>query len=390
MATALDVKTQAVRATNAKVLTIAGLLSALLIIGAFDARGTNHALLALVGLLLGVSLYHASFGFTAAWRKFVATGEGRGLRAQMVMLAITVCLFFPALAAGELFGSRVGGFVMPAGTSVAVGAFIFGIGMQMGGGCASGTLFTAGGGSTRMMIVLVFFIIGSVLGTHHLSWWLELPSFGAVSLVKRFGLSTALIANLAFFAAVFLLTLLVERWRGVPKHQAGPSDWLKGPWPILGGAVALALLNYATLYLAHRPWGITSGFALWGAKWFDMAGVDMASWPYWANRMGAIEGSILRDTTSVMNFGIVLGAMVASALAGKYSPQLRLSRAELLTAIIGGLMLGYGARLAFGCNIGAYFSGIASGSLHGWLWLVTGFAGSIIGTWLRPRVGLAN
>ena len=53
--------------------------------------------------------------------------------------------------------------------------------------------------------------------------------------------------------------------------------------------------------------------------------------------------------------------------------------------MFGGLLLGYGARLAYGCNIGAYFSGVASGSLHGWLWLVAAFAGSVVGTHLRPR-----
>lgn len=53
------------------------------------------------------------------------------------MLALAVLLFFPALAAGSLFGQPVSGFVSPVGTSVIVGAFIFGIGMQLGGGCAS-------------------------------------------------------------------------------------------------------------------------------------------------------------------------------------------------------------------------------------------------------------
>ena len=57
---------------------------------------------------------------------------------------------------------------------------------------------------------------------------------------------------------------------------------------------------------------------------------------------------------------------------------------SLAAAIGGGLLLGYGARLAYGCNIGAYFSGVASGSLHGWLWLVAAFAGSVVGTRLRP------
>ena len=52
-------------------------------------------------------------------------------------------------------------------------------------------------------------------------------------------------------------------------------------------------------------------------------------------------------------------------------------------------MLGYGARLAYGCNIGAYFSGIASGSLHGWLWLVAAFAGNWLGVAARPLFGLA-
>ena len=51
--------------------------------------------------------------------------------------------------------------------------------------------------------------------------------------------------------------------------------------------------------------------------------------------------------------------------------------------VIGGLILGYGARLAFGCNIGALVGGISTGSLHGWLWLVAAFAGGIVGVKIR-------
>ena len=51
-------------------------------------------------------------------------------------------------------------------------------------------------------------------------------------------------------------------------------------------------------------------------------------------------------------------------------------------------MLGYGARIAYGCNIGAFFSGIASASVHGWLWLVAAFVGNMVGTRLRPAFGL--
>jgi uncharacterized membrane protein YedE/YeeE len=58
------------------------------------------AALFVVGALLGLALYHAAFGFTSAWRVFIADGRGAGLRAQMLMLAVGVALFFPALAAG--------------------------------------------------------------------------------------------------------------------------------------------------------------------------------------------------------------------------------------------------------------------------------------------------
>src|SRR5499427_6460826 len=91
---------------------------------------------------LGLVLYHALFGFTSAWRVFIADGRGAGLRAQMLMLAVAVVLFFPALAHGTLLGQPVHGEYGAVGMSVLVGAFLFGLGMQLGGGCASGTLYT--------------------------------------------------------------------------------------------------------------------------------------------------------------------------------------------------------------------------------------------------------
>src|SRR5690606_31021395 len=100
-------------------------------------------------------------------------------------------LFFPILANGSLWGQNVSGFVSPPGTSVVVGAFIFGIGMQLGGGCASGTLYTVGGGSTRMIITLLGFIVGSVVGAAHLSWWASRPSFAPYSIVQEWGAPSA-------------------------------------------------------------------------------------------------------------------------------------------------------------------------------------------------------
>ena len=362
-----------------------------------DAYTWRQGVLFLLGGALGLVLYHALFGFTSAWRVFIADGRGAGLRAQMLMLAAAVVLFFPALDHGTLFGQPVHGEYGAVGVSVLVGAFIFGLGMQLGGGCASGTLYTAGGGNSRMLVTLFFFIVGSALGAWHLPWWSATPNIGSVSLIKSWGWVPALAVSLAAFAAIAAFTVVIERRThgelrsGVVTDRRGFTRFLHGPWPLLAGAVALAVGNFATLYLAGRPWGITSAFALWGSKLFAASGVDVASWGYWhsAERAKALQESVFADITSVMDFGIILGALLASGLAGKFHPGWKVPPRSLIAAVIGGLLLGYGARLAYGCNIGAYFSGIASASLHGWLWLVAAFVGSIFGTYLRPLFGLS-
>jgi uncharacterized membrane protein YedE/YeeE len=378
---------------NSRPLWLAVLLLA---IGAWylDASvGWRQAALWITGALLGVTLYHASFGFTQAWRVFVSDRRAAGLRAQMAMLAVGVLVFFPILAQGTLFGQPVAGLVSPAGTSVLLGAFLFGVGMQLGGGCASGTLFAVGGGNTRMVITLLFFVVGSVLGTYTFPWWSALPAIKPTSFVLSWGPVPAIIANLAVFGLIAWGATRLERQRhgrlvSSASRTERPARLLRGPWPLVWGGVALVLLNFVTLALAGRPWGITSAFALWGAKTYDLLGGDAASWAYWAKQSKALAAPLREDVTTVMDIGLMLGALAAASLAGKFAPVWKLPARSLAGAVVGGLLLGFGARLAYGCNIGAYFSGILSGSLHAWLWLPAAFVGSALGVHLRPLFGL--
>lgn len=384
---------------DARTATIAG---GGLLVGAFLlSRGVSGqmAALLLIGGALGLVLYHAAFGFTSAWRVFIADRQGAGLRAQMLMLAVATLLFLPVLATGSLFGQPVVGAVAPVGVSLLVGAFMFGAGMQMGGGCASGTLFTAGGGNTRMWITLAAFIAGSVIATAHVPWWFAQPALPSISLLDTFGLEGALVLQLAVFAGIAGLTVVLERRRHGRLIAEGQTDrrglarLISGPWPLVWGALGLAGLNFLTLGVAGHPWGITYGLTLWGAKIASGLGVDVAAWEFWTwpFHKNALAGSVFSNTTSVMNFGIIAGALLAAGLAGRFAPSApwRLPLGSIMAAIIGGLLMGYGARLAFGCNIGAYFSGIASASLHGWVWFVAAMAGSVLGTRLRPLFGLA-
>jgi len=124
-----------------------------------------------VGLGMGVALYHAAFGFTGAYRRLFTEKDISGVTAQLIMLAAAMLLFAPVLAQGQVFGQGVVGAVAPVSISMAFGAFMFGIGMQLGGGCGSGTLFTVGSGNLRMVLTLAFFCIGGFWGSLDLEWW---------------------------------------------------------------------------------------------------------------------------------------------------------------------------------------------------------------------------
>ncbi|WP_224702672.1 YeeE/YedE family protein [Devosia aquimaris] len=356
----------------------------------------RQSLLFLIGGLLGATLYHASFGFTGGWRRMVVEKRGRAMRAQMLMIAVAAIAFIPLLAMGSVGGQALVGATAPVGVSVLFGAALFGLGMQLGGGCGSGTLFTVGGGSARMLVTLVFFIVGAVLGTAHLPYWLTLPALPPTSLGTVLGVPGGLAVTLLGLAAVAAITAVIERRshgsleREPATSRKGIERLLHGPWPLVGAGLALALLNIATLLVAGHPWSITYGFGLWGAKIAQAVGIDVASWEFWTwpAQAKALNSSVLQDVTSVMDFGIILGAALAAALAGKFAPKAKLPLGSLLAAIIGGLIMGYGARLSFGCNIGALFSGIASGSLHGWLWFAAAFGGSLVGVFARPLFGL--
>jgi uncharacterized membrane protein YedE/YeeE len=87
---------------------------------------------------------------------------------------------------------------------------------------------------------------------------------------------------------------------------------------------------------------------------------------------------------------MILGAMAAAAATKPFArtpwPPLR----SLAAAAVGGLLMGWGARLGFGCNIGAFVGGVASGSLHGWVWFAAALAGCTIGIRLRPLFGMSR
>ena len=363
----------------------AALAALLLGLSALHAETVRAPLLALVGLALGFVLFQSSFGFAGSFKALIERGDATGFRAQALALALSSIVFFPLLAGGSVFGQPLYGFVAPIGFSFAFGAVLFGMGMQLGGGCASGTLFMLGGGNAKLLLTLTFFILGSVLGAAHIGFWQSLPAFAALTSQDLFGWPLALALHLIILSLVFLKAKGEKPLSGATGGFA-LKDMASKPWPLLWGAIALAGLNGLTLVLAGRPWGETAGFTLWGSKLIAYFGIDPSGWTYWQGHAEALQASLFSDITSIMDFGIIIGAALAAGLSRRFVLRYELGRSEWIGAVAGGLLMGYGARLSDGCNIGAYFSALASGSVSGWVWVVFAYAGSVIGLRLKASM----
>lgn len=337
--------------------------------------------LAAIGVGLGYTLFQSNFGFAGSFRAVIQRGDWSGFRAQAIALAASSLVFFPLLAQGEILGTPLSGFGSPVGVSFIVGAVLFGIGMQIGGGCASGTLFLLGGGNLNLLVTLAFFVLGSILGAASLDLWWGLPALDMGTTQDAIGWPAALALHLGIFAIV---AWKAPRPAGVPILAIATDGTPDRTWSLARGALVLAALNGLTLVLAGRPWGETSGFTLWGSKVAAWAGLHPEAWPYWQGNPAGLATSVFADVTSVMDFGIIAGAALAAAASGRFALRWKLSLPTLAGAAVGGVLMGYGARLSGGCNVGAYFSALASGSLSGWVWPAAAYLGSIMG--LRIQV----
>jgi uncharacterized protein len=353
-------------------LVLLGLVLALVV---FFLAGPRSALLVLIGLGFGLVLEGMRVGFAGPWRVIATERDGRGFVTLLLAIGLAALAAIPLLAAApaELIGAHA-----PVGIGMIIGAFVFGTAMQLVFGCGSGTLVNAGSGNAIGAVALVAFIAGSFFGTLHLGWWTGLGSLPVITLQGVLGTTGGVVATLAGLATVGLVALAF----------AAPGKRLPAP-RLLVAAVLLAGLATLNLLVAGQPWGIVYGLGLWGAKIAEAGGADLAATAFWSSPTHAerLRESVLLDITSLTNIGLIAGAFIAMRWRSDVAPQVAGLRWSSWAAVAAaGIVLGYSARIAFGCNVGAFFSGIATGSLHGWIWFAAAFAGSMIGVRLRPML----
>jgi uncharacterized membrane protein YedE/YeeE len=328
--------------------------------------------LLLTAVALGVVFVRVSFGFASGYRQFLANGDGRAMAASLVIPALLLPLILP-LAASDPTYTR---FVAPVNLSLVLGAAMMGFGMQMTNGCASGALVAAGEGSRRMWVALPFFSLGGVAGSV-IAPGLEarLPSLGHFDMLERLGPWGGVLVMEGLLLALGWWLL-----RRAPRPDIAPFRHAA----VIAGLAGLIFL------LAREPWGITFGLTVWAAKMLRSLGWDAGQTDAWmaGHAVAGLEGPWLGHVTALTDVGLVLGALLAAAGAGRMRHRVPLGTQGVIAAALGGTLMGLGGRLSSGCNIGAFVSGTASGSLHGLVWLAAALPGAWLALRLRPWSGL--
>ncbi|MCG8485396.1 MAG: YeeE/YedE family protein [Clostridia bacterium] len=181
-------------------------------------KDSHLSLFWVTGACFGFILQRSRFCFTASMRDPYLTGSTTITRAVLIAFAITT-IGFTAIKYGYFInGLPIPGqsYVAPISGATAIGAVMFGIGMVIAGGCASGTLMRVGEGFIMNILSLAFFVIGSLLGAYHFGWWkLNFMLKGTeVFLPDVFGWLGGLLINLLIIATLYILA---DKWENREK-----------------------------------------------------------------------------------------------------------------------------------------------------------------------------
>ncbi len=132
---------------------------------------------------------------------------------------------------------------------------------------------------------------------------------------------------------------------------------------------------FSVLILAWmRPWGAVGAIRNWG-DWI-IYGLGMN--PFEMFEDGDPPRHFLKGSGSIIGVGFVAGAFLSANLGNQFALRIPPMR-ELVKAVIAGVLMGIGAALAGGCNVGGFYNAIGNLSAHGFaMWLGLVF-GAIIG-----------
>jgi uncharacterized protein len=325
----------------------------------------------IVGILFGFALQRGRFCMNSAFRDILLMKDFTVFKAVLVALMIQM-VGFGIMAMSGLITLAPPALMLGANI---VGGLIFGFGMVLAGGCASGITYRSGEGMVGAMVAVLGFSISAMATGAGLLMPLSAPlkSIGKFMTPDEKSLTLANVFGLPHWVVAFGLPLIIALiWFFMARGKSDPSlapvkaslsdKIFKRGWNWLTAGIVLGLIGVIAFPLSaatgrNYPLGITAGWE-------------------------AILKTIITGEPAIINWGalLIVGAVLGAAIAALIANEFKLRAPAprvLVQTFFGGALMGFGAKTAGGCNIGHIFSGVPQLSIGS---LVAGTS-IVLGCW---------
>lgn len=388
------------RGDSLRTIAAAAILIALLGLAYFlsTKEGANTAPISLlIGISLGIVLERGRFCFYCIFRDGIEDKNTTGL------LSV-----FAAIAAGSVgYGLVLGQFlpntttdrlpplahIGPVSIPLAIGAFLFGIGMTLSGACISGHLYRIGQGYLRAIPALLGTLLGFALAfllwnpiyLNFISGWPTIWLPHSVGYSGSLILTLLIVTALAAFAikkGVNSEPISGERSEKISLRSIHQKLILNRWNPLITGGLVGLIGTIA--YLRVEPLGVTRQIST-TARTFSL---DRGVGPETLNGLDKMAGCIAVVSEAITNNGWLViglvGAALAVSIAGNRFKLSKITPVNATTALLGGVLLGFGAMISLGCTVGVLLSGTQAFALSGWVF----FAAVFLGVWTGIKLKL--
>lgn len=337
----------------------------------------------IVGLLFGFVLQRGRFCMNSAFRDVLLLQDFTLLKAVMIALLVQMA-GFTVMAMADVIQLNPSPLF---GIANIVGSFVFGIGMVLAGGCASGVTYRVGEGMVGAMVAALGLAMGILMTltgilkplkdellAHQPNFTAEvdglmLPSNKGFTVANVVGLPHAVVALGIVIVAVVIWVYLARKNREEDDEDDDEKSpllrrFFKDGWGWLFTGIMMGIVGMIAFWLSsetgrHYPLGITGGYSNFFNKLLGIGSYPAFSW------------------FGLLIVGTILGALIAAFIGGEFKLRAP-APGTLVIAFLGGILMGFGAVTSGGCNIGHIMSGIPQLSLGS---LLAG-AFIIIGAWV--------
>ena len=402
-----------------------------LILSKFYFRDLTLFFRLMIGTGIGYSLARAYTGFAGSVNRAYRTGSTKLMRTMLFMFFITAVINAGLFL--ETGATNYNIWIKPINMGLIAGGFLFGFGMSLSVCCASGVLTDLPSGFPRAFVTLIFFGIGVFFGfpiQRTASWvsnsWFTTAvgekTMGGVFLPDLFkgdglhGYLGAILLIAALGAIISYFSYLYEKKQirnnkfvghPIEKEQEEKEsfdistfklfssetykEFFVKPWTLKQGAVAITILFTLLMGVTKAGWGASQPYGIWFGKLLMFFGISSEAIANFTHMpAGLFELPFFEHQISVQNFGIITGAIIYLLTAGKFTNAfkagLNMRGKEAAIYALGGITMGFGTRLANGCNVGALYTPISNLSLSGWFFLIAMIVGGIISNKFSDRV----